>query len=211
MLRQFEGHTANDVWAKIALAFRDEEKTRKQSSRCGLTRELLHASLAIENPRERWVSIRMPPINVAFALAEVVWIISGRNDSKFINYFNRSLPKFAGGGSEYHGAYGHRLRCHWGVDQLERAYSILRSRPDSRQVVLQIWDGKVDLPASDGEEVGPDVPCNSMAMLKVREGRLEWMQILRSNDAFMGLPYNLVQFTTLQEVMSGWLGVEVGS
>jgi thymidylate synthase len=34
---------------------------------------------------------------------------------------------------------------------------------------------------------------------------------MRSNDLQRGLPYNFVQFTCLQEVMAGWLGVEVGT
>jgi thymidylate synthase len=54
------------------------------------------------------------------------------------------------------------------------------------------------------------VPCNICASLKVRGGRLHWLQVMRSNDLVRGLPYNFVQFTTLQEVMAGWLGVGVG-
>jgi thymidylate synthase len=34
--------------------------------------------------------------------------------------------------------------------------------------------------------------------------------VLRSNDLYRGLPNNFVQFTMLQEVMAGWLGLEVG-
>jgi thymidylate synthase len=37
------------------------------------------------------------------------------------------------------------------------------------------------------------------------------MQIMRSNDLFLGTPYNFLQFTTLQEVLAGWLGVGLGS
>jgi thymidylate synthase len=48
-------------------------------------------------------------------------------------------------------------------------------------------------------------------MLKVRDHRLEWMQIIRSNDLFLGVPYNFVQFTYLQEILAGWLRVELGS
>jgi thymidylate synthase len=33
---------------------------------------------------------------------------------------------------------------------------------------------------------------------------------MRSNDVQRGLPYNIVQFTVLQEVMAGWLGLDVG-
>lgn len=48
-------------------------------------------------------------------------------------------------------------------------------------------------------------------MFNIRDGRLDWTQIIRSNDIFLGLPHNLVQFTTLHEVMAGWLGVQMGS
>ncbi len=37
------------------------------------------------------------------------------------------------------------------------------------------------------------------------------MQIVRSNDVFLGLPHNIVQFTTLQEVLAGWLGADIGT
>jgi thymidylate synthase len=33
---------------------------------------------------------------------------------------------------------------------------------------------------------------------------------LRSNDLFLGVPHNIVQFTALQEVVAGWLEVEPG-
>jgi len=150
-------------------------------------------------------------VNLAFALAEVVWIVTGRNDSGFLNYFNSQLPQFAGICDTYHGAYGHRLRHRFGIDQLRRAFEILRKKPHSRQVVLQIWDGRIDLPDEGGNETNSDVPCNVISMLKVRNGKLEWTQVLRSNDLFRGLPYNVVQFTSLQEILAGWLDLQVGS
>jgi thymidylate synthase len=209
MFRVFEGQTADAVWCEIADAFRNGEGT-EQPSRVGEMREILHSAMSISSPTQRWITSRVPPINIAFALAEVVWILTGRNDSKFLNYFNSQLPKFAGEGPTYHGAYGRRLRSHLGIDQLQRAYEVLSRKPSSRQVVLQIWDSRIDMPASSGEEASVDVPCNVASILKVRNGRLHWMQIMRSNDVFRGLPYNIVQFTTLQEVVAGWLRLELG-
>ena len=209
MFRVFEAQTADEVWGQISNAFRNGEGT-VQASRAGQMHEILHSAMSIAQPTQRWVTSRMPAINVAFAIAEVVWIITGRNDSAFLNYFNRQLPKYAGQGETYHGAYGHRLRNHLGVDQLDRAYQALRVKPSSRQIVLQIWDGRIDLPSSLGQEASSDIPCNLASILKVRDGKLEWMQIMRSNDVYRGLPYNIIQFTTLQEVMAGWLGLELG-
>jgi thymidylate synthase len=140
----------------------------------------------------------------------VFWILAGRNDSKFINYWNKELPRFAGQDDNYHGAYGYRLRRQFGLDQLERAFTALDKNPDSRQIVLEIWDSKEDFPAVDGSPVSKDIPCNVCSMLKVRDGRLEWMQIMRSNDLFLGTPHNFVQFTMLQEIIAGWLGLDIG-
>ncbi len=211
MFRFFEGPSADAVWQDIARTFVEGESLAHQQSRAGMTREVLHAAISIRNPRQRWVTSRRPALNIAFALAEVIWIIRGRNDSAFLNYFNRQLPKYAGQGVCYHGAYGYRLRTTFHLDQLERAYQVLRCNPDSRQVVLQIWSPFDDLPDPKGDSAALDIPCNLNSIVKIRNGRLEWLQVLRSNDVYRGLPYNLVQFTTLQEVLAGWLGVELSA
>lgn len=211
MFRLFEGDSADEVWQSIATAFRDSVGIAQQPSRAGSTMEILHAAISIKYPLQRWVVSRTPPLNPAFALAEIIWLLCGRNDAAFLNYFNAQLPRYAGNGDTYHGSYGFRLRKHFGPDQLERAYESLSRKPHSRQVVLQIWDPRVDFPLPDGSETSLDVPCNISSMLKIRNDRLEWTQVIRSNDLFRGLPYNFIQFTTLQEVLAGWIGVEPGA
>ncbi|MBI2240147.1 MAG: thymidylate synthase [Magnetospirillum gryphiswaldense] len=211
MLAQFQGDTADEIWRQAAAALTGEVGYLRQDSRLGATRELLHSTFHLHNPRQRWVLSRRPVLNPAFAIAEVVWILQGRNDAAFLNFWNPLLPKFAGEGTVYDGAYGHRLRVNLGLDQIERAYKVLVANPSSRQTVLQIWDGRTDMPNEDGSARSADIPCNVVAMPKVREGRLEWLQVMRSNDLYLGTPHNFIQFTTLQEVMAGWLGLEVGS
>jgi thymidylate synthase len=210
MINAFNGETADEVWLRIREAFQ-HGASQSELSRCGNTDEIIHGALSISNPRQRWVTSRQPAMNPAFALAEVVWILAGRNDSESLNYFNSQYPKFAGYGKTYHGAYGFRLRRQFGIDQLERAYLALLNKSESRQVVLQIWDSRVDFPSPSGDPVDTDIPCNLVSMLKVRNGALEWFQVIRSNDFFRGLPHNLIQFTSLQEIMAGWLGLELGT
>lgn len=207
----FEGTTADEVWLKAASKFEDSTAVLDQTSRSGQTKELLGAAFTISNPRQRWIVSRTPAINPAFAIAEVVWILSGRHDSAFLNYWNPKLPQFAGTGKTYHGAYGFRLRKHFGIDQLERAYYALLNNPDTRQVVLQIWDASNDFPLTNGRPADSDIPCNVCSFAKIRGGKLEWTQILRSNDLFLGVPHNFVQFTSLQEILAAWLNVEVGA
>jgi len=211
MFHHLQSETANGLWRKAALSFGEGELAVAQQGRGGTTHEIMNAALELSDPRQRWISARIPPMNPAFAIAEVVWILNGREDSKMLNYFNPRLPSFAGSGSNYHGAYGYRLRRRFGIDQLQRAYETLKKNPESRQVVLQIWESLIDLPNEDGVPVNPDIPCNICSLIKVRNHKLEWCQIMRSNDLFRGLPHNVIQFTALQEVLAGWLGLEVGT
>lgn len=211
MTGRFVADTADAIWRAAAKDLMEGRDVLRQESRIGPTRELLHCMFVLNQPRQRWVLSRRPAINPAFAIAETVWILQGRNDAEFLNFWNPLLPKFAGGSDTFHGAYGHRLRRGLDVDQLERGYQALLNNPDSRQVVLQIWDGRIDLPEASGKARDPDIPCNIVSMPKIRDGRLEWMQVMRSNDLFLGTPHNFIQFTVLQEVMAGWLGIEPGA
>lgn len=210
-MQVFEGRTADEAWRAAADQFRRGDETSRQPGRGGVTWELLPAVFVIQDPSQRWVISRNPAMSAPFALVEIIGIIAGRQDSEYLNFFNPRLPRFAGTGSVYPGAYGFRLRRHFGIDQLERVCAALERNAHSRQAVLQIWDAVADIPLTDGSPASPDIPCNLCSMLKLRDNRLYWTQILRSNDLFRGTPYNFVQFSVLQEVVAGWLGVTMGS
>ncbi len=209
MFQQYHARTADELWQQLYVAVHGTA-ARERTSKGGTTRELLHAILCLEDPRQRWIGSRRPALNVAFALAEVIWIVTGRNDAAFLTYFFPRLTEYMGDGPTFYGAYGDRLRHRFGLDQLDRAYHALRSNPESRQIVLEIWDPATDLPAPDGQPLAQDIPCNLLSLLKVSDGRLEWTQVMRSNDFYRGLPHNVVQFTCLQEIVAGWLDLEVG-
>lgn len=206
----FQAATADLVWRAAANALGSEGASVVLGGRDGATKELLHAVLTINDPRQRWIVSRHPAINPAFAIAESLWMVWGRDDEALPTFFSNSYSKFNGPGPRYAGAYGARLRRQLGIDQLERATETLANNTDSRQAVLQIWHASEDLPHADGSPRRADIPCNLLSMLKVRAGKLHWTQVLRSNDVFLGVPYNIVQFTTLQEILAGWLGVEMG-
>lgn len=208
-MKIFKATSATNIWLEAADHVLQKHQVR--DSRIGMTLDSGKCLLEVSNPRERWVLHRFPMISPAFAIAEVFWILSGRDDAKFINTWNPILKKFAGDTKLYPGAYGHRLRVHMGFDQIERAYKTLLHNPLSRQVVMQIWDSKLDLPQTNGRPNSEDIPCNLVSLLKINNGCLEWSQVMRSNDIFRGTPYNFIQFTLLQEIIAGWLNVEMGS
>lgn len=204
-MKLFEGQSASAVWDKSIDFLLDEMNHLKQNSRVGETLEIMKVVFLISNSRDRWVVHRKPMISPAFAIAELFWILDARDEADFINTWNPIMKNYSGDDENYHGAYGKRL-----FGQIEQAYEALLHNPDSRQVVLQIWDYEKDLPKIAGKPNSADIPCNISSILKVRNNKLEWSQTMRGNDLFRGTPYNFIQFTTLQEIMAGWLNIDVG-
>lgn len=174
------------------------------SPRGMLTREILGAELCLTMPRCRLIgpaSGRL--INPAFAVAEALWILSG-SDGSWIFGYNRALHQYADRGT-LQGAYGPRIRRWAGViDQLDHVRRTLETDPASRQGVVQIYDPVRD---TRGHR---DVPCTLNYRFYVRDGRLDMHTTMRSQDVWLGLPYDLFTVTVIQELMAGWLGVAVG-
>lgn len=163
-------------------------------------------STVYSNPLERVLFDADRDANPFFHLMESLWIIGGSNIVALPKYFMNSIDRFSDNGAIFHGAYGHRLRSSFGMDQLENAIDILRFKPDSRQAVMSIWDPVLDL-----AKLTRDLPCNDMVMLKVRDNRLNMTVCNRSNDAIWGAyGANVVQFSMLLEWLAASIGVDVG-
>lgn len=193
-----------------------------EQSRDGMVKEMLDIKTNVLNPYRRCVGGLGRDINIFFLLAEAMWIFSGRKDVRFLTYFNAKMADFSDYGEVFHAPYGFRLR-HAGVrsedkfteenlhaaqgsDQIACAVRVFSNNPNSRQVVLSIWNHDFDLGIAS-----KDIPCNDMVMLKIRNGKLITTIQNRSNDLHWGLPTNLFQFSFLTEMIAGILGIELGT
>lgn len=195
--------SANDLYTEVCRGVLAQG--RRAEPRGMATTEVLDAHLTLTQPRRRFVSV--PParmLNPAFAVAEALWILSGSDDPWIFTY-NRRLEQYADQG-RLQGAYGPRMR-RWqdGVDQLDHVRRLLCNDPDSRQAVIQLYDPQRD---TLGHR---DVPCTLNYRFFVRRGRLDMHTSMRSNDVWLGLPYDLFTATMLHELMADWLGAELGT
>ena len=103
------------------------------------------------------------------------------------------------------GAYG--IRAH---GALRLICDELRSHPNSRRAVLSIYQTHRDLAAPT-----TDVPCTlSIQFLQRRTKKhgeaLHMFVTMRSNDLYLGLPYDLIQFVMLQAAIAAELGLPIG-
>jgi thymidylate synthase len=167
-----------------------------------VTREVLGARLELTNPKSRLPLVEGRVINPAFAVAEAIWILSGTDDP-WIFAYNKNLKAYTDRG-KLQGAYGPRLR-HWrGVDQLDSVRRLLLRDPSTRQAVLQIFD-----PARDFRGYR-DVPCTLNHRFFLRRGRLHMHTTMRSQDLWLGFPYDVFTNTVIHELMAHWVGAELG-
>ncbi len=141
-------------------------------------------------------------VNPAFAAAEAVWILAG-SDDPWIYQYNDRLRRFSEEG-RLRGAYGPRLRSWQGVDQLDLVRRQLLSDESSRRATLCLFDPARDLAG------GRDVPCTLTHQFLVRDGRLHLHTTMRSQDLWLGFPYDVFTATLLQELVAFWCGFEVG-
>jgi thymidylate synthase len=99
------------------------------------------------------------------------------------------------------GAYGQR--SHGSIGDI---VELLFEDPDSRQAVVTFYDSKRDLYRSKR-----DIPCTISGQFLLRGGKIDLGISMRSNDLWLGTPYDLVQFSILQASVAQALGVGVGT
>ncbi len=155
-------------------------------------------------------------LNYAFMVAEFVWILCGRADVESIAHYNSGISRFSDDGRTFFGAYGPRWR-----DQLGGALSRLRGDPTTRQAVITTWrpEYNEETGAKDGDGGDPvrlymetrDVPCTVATQYRLRGGVLDASVFMRSSDAWLGLPYDVFNFASLQRAVAAELGAEGGS
>jgi len=165
-------------------------------------------TIAYRRPTERLGLWAERDINTAFLVAEALWMLAGRNDLGLLTRYISDFGRFSDDGTTLHGAYGHRWRRAFGVDQLDLIVNRLKTDPTDRRSVLQIWDAARDLDATS-----KDLPCNDTATFQINaDGKLDLAVFNRSNDVVWGTCFaNAFQFGTLIEYMAARIGCPVGT
>ena len=170
----------------------------KSEPRGKMTSEILGAHYTLKNARINVLHSPARKLNYQFSVAEWLWIMLGSNDAEVITPYNLSIGKFASPPlNTFDGAYGPPF-----VMQLPYVIRKLQEDPASRQAVIQIWQPR--------PQPSDDIPCTVSMQFLVREDKLVGITYMRSNDAWLGMPYDIFNFTMIQNYVAGILGVDVG-
>lgn len=161
------------------------------------TVELINFGFTLTNPQFNVVGHATRKLNLSFMAAEFMWMITGSNDARMITPYNKQLGKFSDDGLYFRGAYGPKL-----MDQIPYIIQTLRDDPFSRQAVLTLW--------RERPQASKDIPCTCLMQFFIRGGYLDMIVYMRSNDAWLGLPYDVFNFTMIQQFIAALLQVEPG-
>jgi len=156
--------------------------------------ELPDVTVALESPSYALPAGCRPGLSSRIAAAEALQLIGGFSDPKWLVDLAPQFARFREPNGQFWGAYGPRTSY---GRQLAGIVDKLHRFPDTRQAVVTLWD-----PALDNEPGKLDYPC-TVAVGFSRGGRYGLDQLnmrvtMRSNDVWLGLPYDLFQFAQLQ-------------
>lgn len=172
------------------------------------TASLPGVSFSIDLERDGFPLLSLRKIPVKLFIAEQIWFISGaRKPEIFLRKYTKIWDDFTNPGDVVTVAYGYRWRKHFGRDQLGSLVKLLEKDSTSRHGVIVAWD-----PGSDGlGGVGKsNVPCPYSFTVNIIGGRLNLMNIVRSNDMILGFPHDVAGFALLQTMLAQKLGVKPG-
>lgn len=162
------------------------------------TRELRNVTMTIRRSETCLPQNMGRVFNPKLAAAEVLQLLAGKADEKWMTKASPKYLEFTGGAMT--GAYGPRL-----ADQMPFIIQTLRDDPMSRQAVATIWDPQKDL-----AQVHGDRPCTVYISFMIRRGALITSTYMRSQDVYLGLTYDLVMFSQLHQTVASILDVEPG-
>ncbi|OMR89994.1 thymidylate synthase [Burkholderia pseudomallei] len=200
--------TLDDLLIRVYKRLLSGKGTYQIRPRKGAATEIFGGLLQIANPRARLS--RTEGKNTFFScIGELLWYLSGTDRLDFIQHYIPGYEKYSDDKETIFGAYGPRLYNLNGINQLDNIIAMLKDGPDSRRAVVQLFKAE-DL-ARDLASPVRDLPCTCTLQFTVRKERLHMLTMMRSNDAFKGLPHDVFAFTMLQEIMARRLGYEVGS
>lgn len=159
-----------------------------------VTKEMLQRTLVVDM-RRPVLTVPERKLSYQFMAAEAYWILSGDYRVSTIAPYNKNISQFSDDGATFFGAYGPRI-----VNQLPYVVDKLKTDPDTRQAGLTIW--------RENPPQSKDIPCTVSIFFNIREDKLNCHVFMRSSDLWLGVPYDVFNFSMLSHLVCGMINKE---
>ena len=186
-MRIYEGNSLAEIYREV---YQDMIEAPEISPKGLKTKELIAPQILLSDPRNRIAYHKDRKFSSKYALVESLLLFDKTDELKYFSKHNQNISNFSDDGEHLYGAYGKRLNGNI-VEAIEK----LKEDNSTRQAVLPI------LTPMDMQHNTKDTPCTLAIQFLIRDGYLNAITTMRSNDIIWGLPYDLFMFTIMQEVV----------
>lgn len=182
----------NDVWKNQVNALMGNPSYTPKPRGQG-TLEILGTQVVVDMDKPI-LTVTKRELGYKFMAAEAWWILSGRDDVASIKPYSSVIENFSDDGIHFFGAYGPKI-----VDQTAYVVNCLTDDPDSRQAVINIWR------ESPGKS--KDIPCTLSLQFILRNSTLNCIATMRSSDIWLGLPYDVFNFSMITQQIRLYMNI----
>lgn len=161
-------------------------------------------------------------VHLRSIIHELLWFLRGETNIAYLKEQGVSIwDEWATEDGELGPVYGRQWR-NWpapggaSIDQLTVLLEQIRTRPDSRRLMVSSWN-PAELPL---ESVSPRenvregrmalAPCHTLFQFYVADGRLSCQLYQRSADIFLGVPFNIASYALLTMMIAQVTGYRPG-
>ena len=198
------GNNVNELFINIS---KEMVNNSHENSPRGLkTWELNDAWLEIEDTEDPIVSLESRKLDNDYLVKEMRWYYSGSLYAKDISEYASMWDKLKDSNGTINSNYGFLTMVQkWaGKSQLEWCVDSLIKDPNTRQAVMNY-----NQPIHKYNDVKDFVCTISQTFIK-RDGKLETIVLMRSNDLVYGLSYDIPWFSAMHKKVSELTGIPLG-
>lgn len=199
--------TLDEAWLSWFEKMKSGNSIKSLKSRDGeVASEIINAITVLENPTKNIMTNQVRRLSMRYAVGEMLWYLSGNTELKAIQNYTKAWDRMSDDGKTVNSNYGFLIKDAYGFDQYEYCKELLRKDINSRQAVIHI-----KMPRNTIENPTNDLNCTVCLQFLVRDWKLYCTTYMRSNDLWLGFPYDVFQFTCIQIRMAMELGLDIGS
>ena len=165
-------------------------KVREDRTGTG-TLSVFGRQMRFENVSENFPIVTTKKLFTRGFIEEMLWFVSGSTNARVLEDKNVNIWKEWGDPQtrEMGHIYGYQWR-YWGNDQLKTAIDQIKNNPFSRRIIVSSWN------VEDLENMALP-PCHCFYQFYVDGDELSLSLYIRSNDLFLGCPFNIAQYACL--------------
>lgn len=171
--------------------------------------EALNCHLQLSNPFHRLAySNNLPQFfNPGLAVARFFYMLSGSDKLNDIAFYTGGIKPYTDDDISIPGSsYGHRIFYPAiGINQFENAAQLIRERPNTKRASIAVYQ-----PHDCGRKTN-DMPCCLNITFSPRNEKLHASVVMRANDAFSLLCYNIFEFSLFFEFFANYTNMKLGT